>query len=143
MDHPYQFDLLKYDFSRNYQTKLGTNEISFSTLLAEMPNSSRLKNINSIDLVATTRVDGRHYKKELTISNPSAIQTLRNLGAGINMLASSTPQLMPRPEATARWVGGDLTAGETARLNITVKNSGKGELYRFIASTDSRVTTFR
>jgi carboxyl-terminal processing protease len=49
---------------------------------------------------------------------------------------------MPRAEASARWVEGELQAGETAKLKVTVRNTGKGELYRFIAKTVSSNKAF-
>ena len=141
-NHPYQLKLPTFDFSKDYQTKTGENRIPLYQFTADLPKPSQNLGFESIQFQAFTHFEGKNYDQTFRLIEPQLTQHFRNLTGGINMLSIGTPQLMPRPEAAARWMGGDLTAGETARLNITVKNSGKGELYRFVANTDSRVTTF-
>ena len=57
--------------------------------------------------------------------------------SGIDMESTGKPRLMPRPEASAQWSEGNLQAGKSARLEVTVRNTGKGQLFRVTASTTS------
>ena len=64
------------------------------------------------------------------------------LSEGIDMVSTGKPRLMPRTEAYLQWVKGEVQAGEVAKLKLTVKNTGKGELYRVTTKTISSTPRF-
>ena len=70
------------------------------------------------------------------------VQKIKQPKNGIDMVSASEPQLMPKPVASLSWDTGEIKAGSQARLHLDIENQGKGDLYRFVAETDSRLSMF-
>ena len=148
-NHPFRLEIPALDLGVDLQTEDGTASVSLHSIVEQLPRQkSRFHPFyqqltdNRIEFRVTTRLEGQEYSQLFPIQNRQMVQHFRNLSNGVDMLVSGQPQLMPKPVATANWDSGEIRAGSEARLNLQVENRGKGDLYRFIAETDSRVSLF-
>jgi len=112
-----------------------------------LPNSSfhpfyKQLDTGRVKFEVSTRVKGQNYESVFEVGNSKLVQNFRNLLNNVDMLSADEPRLMPKPVATANWDSGEIRAGSKARLNLQVENQGKGDLYRFVAETDNRVSLF-
>jgi len=144
-NQPYRIDLPEYNFGKEYHTHSGHEKIDLFELASSMPDPSSLMGVEAVDVRTSTAIDGENYEKAITISDQAGLQAFHNAALasmGIDMVSVGKPDLMPRAGASAQWVEGELQAGKAAKLKITVKNTGKGELYRIIARTASSNPAF-
>ena len=160
----YRIDLPAYNFSKKYRTKSGDERIYLSDFLSSMKDPSPLRKIRSIDVRASaqikikngseitvkdpspwemrligdqTSIQTKNYSKTITISDQAGLRVFHNTAK-----RTKQPKLQPLAEASAQWVKGNLQAGKTAKLKVTVKNTGKGGLYAVIAKTESSNPAF-
>ena len=139
-DHPYRVELPVYNFGRNYQSRSGNERIQVSRFLSGVKNSDRFKEIDSVVLRASTKFNGKTYHKDLELTTQFQLQPFHDAALtalDIDMISVGKPRLMPRPEVTTRWQKKSVQAGKNATLKITIRNTGKGTLYRFIGLTTS------
>ena len=144
-NHPYRVELGDYGFSKDYLSKSGQESIAITEFLSEIKNPASLMEIESASLRASTQFDRKPYEKTIRLTTTKDLQPFRDTALaalGIDMISSGKPRLMPRAEAIAQWHEGTVSAGNTATLNVTAENTGKGELYRLTAITVSQVPTF-
>ena len=143
--HPYRIELPKYNFGKDYLSKSGNDSIAVNEFLSGVTNPLRFENIESISLRASTMYDGRTEQKDLVLKRQEHLQPFHDvvlLEKGIDMSSTGKPILMPRPEATIRWSPASVKAGGVATLRVTVKNTGKGSVYRLTARTTSQNPNF-
>ena len=88
------------------------------------------------------RVKREKPKSTQMAKSKQPVQKIGKRKDGIDMVSAAEPKLMPKPVVTASWISGEVGAGKIAKLNLTVANQGKGDLYRFVAETDSRLSIF-
>ena len=145
-EHPYRIEMPSYNFGKDYQSKSGNENILIKDFLSGMKQPIRFGNINSVSLNASTRFDGKAYQKNLSLTRRAQLETFHDVALAarnIDMISTGKPRLMPRPEASIRWSTSSVKAGGVATLRVTVKNTGKGTLYRLTARTaSSRINTF-
>ena len=143
-DHPYHIELPTYNFSKEYRTKTGDESIAIREFMSGVKNSAPFLEIDTLALRASTTVDGKQYEKPLAITARAGLQPFYDAAHATLFDTESVgrPDLMPRAEATSEWKKGTVQAGQTATLEVTVRNTGKGELYRVIARTVSSDPTF-
>ena len=144
-NHPYRIELPTYNFRKDYLSKTGNESILVNEFLTGIKNPGSLMDIDSVTLRASTDFEGKNYKKDLRFTTQSQLQPFRDVALaskGIDMISTGKPRLMPRPETTFRWNKRTVQAGEMATLWVTVKNIGKGTLYRMTALTVSQDPTF-
>ncbi len=143
-NHPYRIELPTYNFGKDYRSKTGNESIRVSEFLTGIRNPISLMDINSVSLLASTEFEGKEYQKNLGFTTQSQLQPFREVALaskGIDMVSTGKPRLMPRPETTFRWNKNTVQAGEMATLWVTIKNTGKGTLYRVTALTVSQDPT--
>ena len=139
-DHPYRVELPTYNFGKDYQSKTGNENIPVREFLTGISNPISFMDIDSVSLHASTDFDGKGYQKTLKFTTQAQLQPFREIALaakGIDMISTGKPRLMPRPEVTFRWNEDAVQAGTEATLWVTVKNTGKGTLYRLTALTVS------
>ena len=139
-NHTYHVDLPDHNFGRDYQSRTGNESIPVREFLTGIRNPISLMDIDSVSLRASTDFEGKGYEKTLKFTTPSQLQPFREVALaakGIDMISTGKPRLMPRPEVTFQWNENPLQAGKAASLWVTVKNTGKGTLYRLTALTVS------
>ena len=139
-DHPYHIELSNYDFGKDYRSKTGNENVHISEFLSGIENPDRFTEIDSVSLSASTGFDGTLYKENVTLTTQAQLQPFRDASLavlGIDMTSAEKPRLMPRAEAVAHWNKESIQAGNKAILKVTVKNTGKGTLYRLTALTVS------
>jgi hypothetical protein len=144
-NQPYRIDLPEYSVGKTYVTGSGNEKIDLSELISSLPDPSSFINEHSIDVRASTTIDGRNYEKTVTISGQDELQAFHSIAVqsiGIDMVSTGKPRLMPQAEASVQWARGKVQAGEKAILQVTVRNTGKGELYRVTATTASSNLAF-
>jgi hypothetical protein len=144
-NQPYRIDLPEYNFGKDYRTHSGDERIDLFELACSMSDSSSFMGVGAVDVRASTTIDGNDYEKAITISDQAGLQAFHNAALasmGIDMVSTGKPGLMPRAEASVQWIEGELQAGKTAKLEVTVKNTGKGELYRVTATAASSSPEF-
>ena len=144
-NHPYRVELLNYGFSKDYLSKSGQESIAITEFLSGIKNPSSLMEIDSASLRASTQFDRKRHTETVRLTTKKELQPFWDTALallGIDMISAGKPRLMPRAEASAQWREGTISAGNTATLNVTVENTGKGELYRLTAITVSRLPTF-
>jgi len=142
---PYQVNLPEYNFSKDYIAQSGKEEIDLSEFISSIPTPSLLTNADSISLRISTKIAGKSYERTMLISDRTGLQSFRNAvlaSMGIDMTTTEEPRLMPRAEASARWLESELQAGKIAELEITIGNTGKGMLYCVVAKTTSSNQVF-
>ena len=140
-NHPYRVELPTYNFGKDYQSKTGNESILVREFLTGISNPTSFMDVNSISLRASTEFEGRGYEKELRFTTQPQLQPFREVALaakGIDMISTGKPRLMPRPEVAFRWNENAVRAGTEATLWVTVKNTGKGALYRLTALTISQ-----
>ena len=139
-NHPYRVELPVYNFGRNYQSRSGNERVQVSRFLSGVKNPERFNEIDSVVLRASTKFNGKTYHKDLKLTAPAQLQPFYDtalVALDIDMISVGKPRLMPRPEVTTRWQKKSVQAGNDATLRITIRNTGKGTLYRFIGLTTS------
>lgn len=139
-NHPYRIELPDHNFGKDYQSRTGNDGIRVRQFLTGMQNPISFEDVNSVLVRASTKFEGREYGKELKFTTQSQLQPFREVALaakGIDMISTGKPRLMPRPEVTFQWNINPLQAGKVASLWVTVKNTGKGTLYRLTALTVS------
>ena len=144
-NHPYRIDLPDHNFGRDYQSRTGNDRIRVRQFLTGMQNPISFMNVDSVSVRALTDFDGKGYEKTVRFTTQSQLQPFREVALaakGIDMISTGKPRLMPRPEVTFRWNENPVQAGKEAALWVTVKNTGKGTLYRLTALTVSPDSTF-
>ena len=142
---PYRIDMPTYNYGKNYISKTGNESILIREYLSGVGNPSRFRDIDSVSLRASAKVDGRTYQKNLNLTAQTQLQPFHDTALAalnIDMISIGKPRLMPRPEVETRWRRGAVRSGEQATLIVTVKNTGKGELYRLTARTVSLMSAF-
>ena len=142
---PYRVDLPEYGSSKTYRTQSGNEKIDLFEFATNMPKPQRFMNVRSIGVRASTKIDGKNYQEIIKITDQKALRAFHNAAlasTGVDMVSTGKPRLMPRAEASAKWVKGEVQAGKSAILKVTVKNTGKGKLYRFTAKTASSYKAF-
>lgn len=143
-NHPYRIELPTYNFGRDYRSKTGNESIAVTEFLTGIKNPISFMNIDSVSLRASTDFEGKGYQKTLNFTTQTQLQPFREVALaskGIDMISTGKPRLMPRPETTFRWNKNTVQAGEMATLWVTIKNTGKGALYRVTALTVSQDPT--
>ena len=143
-NHTYHVELPTYNFGKDYQSKTGNESIPVREFLTGIRNPVSLMDINSVSLRASTDFEGKGYQKTLRFTTQSQLQPFREVALaakGIDMISTGKPRLMPRPEVTFRWNENPVQAGKEVALWVTVKNTGKGALYRLTALTVSPDST--
>ncbi|RKU20927.1 hypothetical protein C6503_05445 [Candidatus Poribacteria bacterium] len=139
-NHPYRIDLPDHNFGKDYQSRTGNDRIHVRQFLTGIRNPIAFMDVDSVSVRASTDFDGKGYKKTLRFTTQSQLQPFREVALadkGIDMFSTGKPRLMPRPEVTFQWNENPLQAGKVASLWVTVKNTGKGTLYRLTALTVS------
>ena len=139
-NYRYRIELPTYNFSKTYKTTSGAERIELSEFLTgiDIDDLVSLLESDTFALRASAEFDGKQYEKNITVETQSSLESLRDLAnAEFDMISTGTPRLMPRAEAVVRWTRDTMQAGDTATLNVTVKNTGKGELYRVTGITMS------
>ena len=139
-NHPYSVELSTYNFGKDYQSTTGNESIPVREFLTGIGNPISFTDIDSVSLRASTEFEGKGYEKTLRFTTQSQLQPFREVALaakGIDMISTGKPRLMPRPEVTFRWNENAVQAGKAATLWVTVKNTGKGTLYRLTALTVS------
>ena len=134
---PYRIDFPKYNFGKDYHTQTGDERIDLFKLALDVPDPSLFIDMQSVDVAASTTIDGKNYQEITTVSDQNVLRTLHNLALGIDMISTGKPRLKPRAEAFAQWMDSEMRAGKLSMLKIMVENTGKGELYRVTAKTAS------
>ena len=143
--HPYRIELPSYNFGKDYLSGSGNERVQISDFLSRVENPGRFKDVDSVSLHASTEFDGKAYQETLRLTRQSQLQPFHDTALaamGIDMISRGKPRLMPRPKVVARWHKASVQAGDEATLAVTVKNTGKGTLYRFTALTMSSNSTF-
>ena len=146
-NQPYRIELPTYNFSREYRTKTGDASIAIHEFMSGVSQNSAAAflEMDTLSLRASTTVEDKLYEKNIRIATQARLKPFRdaaNAALGFDMYATGAPRLMPRPEEVVQWTKGTVQAGQTATLNVTVENTGKGELYRVTARTVSSDRTF-
>lgn len=144
-NHPYRIELPSYNFGKDYRSNTGNENIDVREFLTGIKNPVSLMDINAVSFSASTEFGGKEYLQTLRFTTPSQLQPFREAALaakGIDMVTTGKPRLMPRPETTFRWNDDAMEAGKTATIWVTVKNTGKGILYRLTARTVSTDKTF-
>ena len=146
-NHAYRIDLPTYQFGKAYRSTSGTDNIPLREFLngIKLQNPISFREQDAFTLRVSTKLDGRTYEKPLTISTQTGLRPFRdaaNTALGFNITDTGTPVLSPRAEAVAHWTRGTVQAGQTATLTVTVKNTGKGNLFRVKALTVSSDRAF-
>lgn len=139
-DHPYRVELPVYNFGRNYQSRSGNERVQISRFLSGVKNAERFNGIDSVVFRASTKFNGKMYHKDLELTTQAQLQPFYDAALAaldIDMISGGKPRLMPKPEVTTRWQSKSVRAGNVATLRITIRNTGKGTLYRFIGLTTS------
>ena len=142
---PYRIEMPRYNFGKDYLSKSGNENILIRDFLYGVKEPLRFEDLNSVSLRAITSLDGRAYQKELSLTKKTQLQPFHEVvlaAKNIDMISAEKPRLMPRPEATIRWSTAPVKAGDMATLQVTVKNTGKGTLYRLTARTTSQNPNF-
>ena len=140
-NHPYRIELPTYNFGKDYRSKTGNESIRVTEFLTGIRNPISFMDIDSVSLRAATDFEGKGYQKTLRFTTQTQLQPFREVALaykGIDMISTGKPRLMPRPETTFRWNKNTVQAGEMATLWVTIKNTGKGRLYRMTALTVSQ-----
>lgn len=143
-NHPYRVELPTYNFGKDYWSKTGNESIAVPEFLTGIKNPISFMNIDSVSVRASTDFEGKGYQKTLSFTTQTQLQPFREVALaskGIDMISTGKPRLMPRPETTFRWNKDTVQAGEMATLWVTIKNTGKGTLYRVTALTVSQDPT--
>ena len=143
-NHPYRIELPIYNFGKDYRSGSGNESLPVSEFLTGIKNPDPLMNIGSVSLRASTEFEGKGYQKTLSFTTQTQLQPFRDVALaakGIDMISTGEPRLMPRPEVAFRWNKEAVRAGTEATLWVTVKNTGKGTLYRLTALTVSPDST--
>ena len=143
-NHPYRIELPTYNFGKNYQAKTGNESILVREFLTGIRDPIAFMDVDSVSLRASTDFEGRGYEKTVRFTTQTQLQPFREVALaakGIDMISTGKPRLMPRPEVTLRWNENPVQAGKAAALWVTVKNTGKGTLYRLTALTISPDST--
>ena len=144
-NHPYRIELPTYNFGKDYASESGNELFQISDFLSRVENPGRFKDVDSVLLRASTEFDRRVYQETLTLTRQSQLQPFHDTAlaaTGIDMISTGKPRLMPRPEVVTEWHKAPIQAGDEATLDVRVKNTGKGTLYRFTALTMSSNPTF-
>lgn len=144
-NHPYRIELQTYNFGKDYLAKSGIESIPIREFLAGIKNPAPLSEIDAVSLQVLTEFDGKAYQKIVKLTTQSQLQPFHDTALaalGVDMTSSGKPRLMPSPEAVARWDEASVRAGGTATLRVTVKNTGRGTLYRVVAQTESSNPAF-
>ena len=139
-DHPYRVELPIYNFGRNYQSRSGNERVQVSRFLSGVTNPNRFNEIDSVLFRASTKFNGETYHKDLKLTAPAQLRPFHDAALAaldIDMISTGKPRLMPRPEVTTRWSNKSVQAGNVATLRVTIRNTGKGAVYRFIGLTTS------
>lgn len=139
-NHPYRIELPSYNFGKDYRSKSGNERVQVSRFLSGVKNPDRFDEIDSVIFRAATEFDGKTYHKDMKLTAPAQLQPFHDAALAaldIDMISVGKPRLMPRPEVTTRWQKQSVQAGNDATLRITIRNTGKGTLYRFIGLTTS------
>ena len=143
--HPYRIELPTYNFGKNYLSNTGNESIRIDDFLSGLDNPLRFRDINSVSLRASAKVDEETYLKDLNLTSQAQLRPFHDsvlAALNIDMISTGKPRLMPRPEVQTGWHKGAVQAGEQATLTVTVKNTGKGTLYRLTALTSNSDSTF-
>lgn len=142
----YRIELPAYDFSRKYRTTSGDENVAIRRFLYGLKEPKPLLKLASIDVRASTKVDGKTGEETLTIKGWDRLKPFRwhalKVVEGIDMFTARKPQGQPAAEINTHWTPGSVRAGDTATLSITVQNSGKGALYRFTTRAVSADSAF-
>lgn len=142
----YRIELPAYDFSRKYRTRSGDENVAIRGFLYELKDPKPLLNLSSIDVRASTKVDGKTREETLTIEGWDRLKPFRwhalKVVEGIDMFTARKPRGQPLAEVNTHWTPGSVRAGNTATLSVTVQNSGKGALYRFTTRAVSADSAF-
>ena len=145
-EHPYRIEMPTYNFSKDYKTAYNAvSGISIPIFLSDFEEPTRLSKTESLQLQVSSVVDGESLEKSLRLTKDTQLLAFRNKALealGIDMISTGKPSLMPRAKPTISWSKGSLPAGETANLEVTIQNIGKGELYQFTAKTVSQHALF-
>ncbi|MDE0315379.1 MAG: caspase family protein [Candidatus Poribacteria bacterium] len=144
-NHPYRIEMPSYNFGKDYLSKSGNENILIRDFLSGVEKPARFGDIRSVSLRASTRLDNRAYQKNLNLSAQAQLQPFQDAALAarnIDMISVGKPRLMPRPETNIQWNTASIRAGSVAALRVTVKNTGKGTLYRLTARTTSKITAF-
>ena len=144
-NHPYRIELPDYNFGKDYESESGNERVQISDFLARVENPGRFKDVDSVSLRASTEFDRRAYQETLKLTTQVQLQPFHDTALaamGIDMISTGKPRLMPRPEVVTEWNKAPVQAGDEATLAVTVKNTGKGTLYRFTALTMNSNLTF-
>ena len=131
----YRIELPAYDFSKKYRTTSGDENVSIRGFLYGLENPKPFLNLSSIDVRASTKVDGKTGEETLTLEGCEELKAFRwhalKAVEGIDMFSARQPARQPFAKVDAHWIPNRVRAGDTATLSVTVENSGKGALYRF------------
>ena len=139
-NHPYRIELPSYNFGKDYRSKSGNERVQVSRFLAGVKNPDRFDEIDSVIFRAATEFDGKTYHKDMKLTAPAQLQPFHDAALAalnIDMISTGKPRLMPRPEVTTRWSTPSVQAGNVASLRVTIRNTGKGTLYRLKGLTVS------
>ena len=143
-NHPYRVALPTYNFGKDYQSETGNENISVREFLTGISDPISFMDIDSVSFRASTEFEGKDIKNP-QIYHSISTTTFREVALaakGIDMISTGKPRLMPRPEVAFRWNENAVQAGMEATLWVTVKNTGKGTLYRLTALTISPDSMF-
>ncbi len=144
-NHPYRIELPAYNYGKDYFSETGSENVQLTKFLSGINNPLRFRDIDSIGILALTEFDGKTYQKDVNLTTQAQLQPFHDIALtalDIDMVSVGKPRLMPRPEASVRWSQRSIQAGSVASLRVTIKNTGKGELYRLTARTVSTFPKF-
>ena len=72
-DHRYRIDLPDYNFGKDYRTQTGDEKIDLSGFLPGVFDPSLLRNVQSVNVRASTKVGRKNYEKTITISDQAEL----------------------------------------------------------------------
>ncbi len=144
----YRIELPTYDFSKQYRTTSGDETVPIHGFLYGLEEPKPFLNLSSIDVHASTKVDGKTGEETLTLEGWEQLKPFRwhalKVVEGIDMFSTGQPVGKPLAKVVeARWKPNPVRAGDTTTLSVTVENSGKGALYRFTTHTVSTESAFK
>ena len=144
----YRIELPVYDFSKQYRTTSGDEKVPIQGFLYGLEEPKPFLNLSSIDVRASTKVDGKTDEETLTLEGWEQLKPFRwhalKVVEGIDMFSTGQPVGKPFAKVVEepRWIPNPVRAGDTTTLSVTVENSGKGTLYRFTTHTVSTEPAF-
>ena len=129
-NHPYRIELPDHgNLGIDYNTTTGDEEKVINEFITELGNPQYLNGINSLRFRVSTEVSGKYYKRHYTAP---ALQTLT-----IPPIPDFPNKSFKGIKIDVEWQKNPISAGERAKLKITVQNNDKTDLIDLTAKTTS------